>query len=178
MCEEKQPRGRGARVWGAKSPKLEVGRQEAITPPCLLPHRRYQARKPRKGELGLFLFCPQPLPVSKLRAAASLTPPCPPPPTPKTPILGIVRAGICPDPGLPYVHLGCRGPLPSPLLGVDTQMDPPTCAHTLRRIPLHAGRAQALSSSLHQPALTVCPPPEPASAKLSPAPQVARGSSA
>lgn len=82
------PSQMGSLGLGRGSRKSEVGRQEAIVLPHLLPHRRYQARKPRKGELGLFLFCSQPLPVSKLRAAAGLTPPCPRLPPQRLPFWG------------------------------------------------------------------------------------------
>lgn len=142
LCEEKQSRGRGIRprcetwAWGEGSPKAELGGQEAIAPPCLLPHRRYQAQKPRKGELGLFLFCSQPLPVSKLRAAARLTPPCPhprrpfwrePAPPPRSPTS--ILAAVVPHPGL------CTAPW-------DTQMDPPTHTPLPRASPLHARRGR------------------------------------
>ena len=86
-------------------------------------------------------------------------------------------AGV-PTPGLPHLHLGCVAPHPRPLTELwDTRVDPPTRTHTLRRVPPRGAWTGPVSTS-EPAALTVCPPPRPASAKLSPAPQVAQGSDA
>lgn len=176
LCEEKQSRGRGIRprcetwAWGEGSPKAELGGQEAIAPPCLLPHRRYQAQKPRKGELGLFLFCSQPLPVSKLRAAARLTPPCP-------------------HPRRPFWREPAPPPAPPPPSWLRWSLTP-ACAQrpgtrrwTLPRTPPSPGRVpctRGADGSIPSPsgALTARPPPRPPSAELTDAPQVAQGSDA
>lgn len=93
-CRVKSPRQEGAisprseqSRFGRRKPQSRgEGRKMCPTRPP--PPPRYQARKPRKGELGLFLFCTQPLPVSKLRAATWLTPPWPPPSPPRSSLPG------------------------------------------------------------------------------------------
>lgn len=99
-------------AWSEGSPEAKAGEQEAIAPPRLLPHCRYQAQKPRKGELGLFLFCSQPLPVSGLGAAARLTPPCPHPrPRPGRPF----RREPAPRPPPPsWLRWSLTPPAPAP----------------------------------------------------------------
>ena len=97
---------RGGAVWGQRTrpggkpgsgnrgaPNWRLGDRKPSPHPASSPTTGTRPRKPRKGELGLFLFCSQPLPVSKLRAATGLTPPCPPPPPQRLPFWG--EAGRC-----------------------------------------------------------------------------------
>ena len=172
------PSRREAWVWEQGSPKLEAGRQEAIAPPCLLPHHRYQA--PETTERGTWPFLVLLSTPSCLQAQGSYWahPTLPPTAAPKTPVLGRGRLVHVLTPRLPHVHLGCVVPHPRPLTELwDTRVDPPTRTHTLRRVPPRGAWTGPVPTS-EPAALTVCPPPWPASAKLSPAPQVARGSDA
>lgn len=150
-----------------------------MAPPCRLPHRRYQAQKPRKGELGLFLFCCQALPVSKLGAAAPLTPPWRPPRRPDPRILSRSALGIlCPPPArcgpsrLAHLHLGRGGPSPSPQSTLG-----PSAGPSQSSSPGASPRAEgpAPCPRLSQARLTVR---QPAAPTLTPAPQVAQGSEA
>ena len=110
------------------APNWRLGDRKPSPHPASSPTAGTRPRKPRKGELGLFLFCSQPLPVSKLRAATGLTPPCPTPP-PQRLRSGERPAGGCPDPRAPPPPSWLRGPSPSPPHGALGHTGGPSHAH-------------------------------------------------
>lgn len=166
ICEEKQSGGRGA-VPGEKlgfgeqgAPNWRLGDRKPSPHPASSPTAGTRPGNHGKGNLIFSCFALNPF-LSPSSGQLLGSPHPAPTPTPKTPILGLVRAGMGPDPRLPHLHLGCRGPLPSPLLGALGCTDGPSHVHPHPHAsPLHAGRARVLSSSQHQPALTVCPSPK------------------
>lgn len=111
-------------------PKPRLGDRKPSPHPASSPHRRYQAQKPRKGELGLFLFCSQPLPVSPSSGQLRGSPHPAPSPTPTPTPDAVLAQGSPPTPGLPHLHLGCGGPSPWPVHGALGHADGPSHAHS------------------------------------------------
>lgn len=126
------------------APNWRLGDRKPSPHPASSPTAGTRPRKPRKGELGLFLFCSQPLPVSKLRAATGFTPPCPPTATPKTPILGRGRRVYRP-PGSPTSILAAWPLTLAPSRSSGTHEWTLPRAPTRSGESLHAGRGRAPS---------------------------------
>lgn len=110
------------------APNWRVGDRKPSPHPASSPTAGTRPGNHGKGNLVFSCFALNPF-LSPSSGQLLASPYPAPTPTPKTPLLGLVRANMGPDPRLPHLHLGCWGSLPSPLLGAFGHRDGPSNVH-------------------------------------------------